>query len=58
MSVEIQRQFVLARLDVKALEPTIEVVNLACEITIDEDLGLARGYLQTIAKTLRPQRAP
>jgi hypothetical protein len=46
MAVEIQSQFVLTGLNVKALESAVEVINPACEVAVDEHFGFARGYLQ------------
>lgn len=46
MPLQVQRQIVLARLNVQALEPAVEVVNNPREIAVDEHLGLARRHLQ------------
>ena len=45
MAVEVQRQLVLTGLNVKTLEPAVEIVDPAGEVAVDEHLGFARGYL-------------
>jgi hypothetical protein len=45
MTVEVERQLVLTRLDVKALEPAVKIVDPASEVAVDEHLRFARCYL-------------
>ena len=46
MPIEIERQLVLAWLDVQTLEPAVEIVHSARKVAVDEYLGLARCHLQ------------
>ena len=46
MAIEVQRQLVLTGLNVKTLEPAVEVVDPASEVAVDEHLGFTRRYLE------------
>ena len=50
VAVEIELQLVLARLDVQALQVAVELVDDADEVSVDENLGVAR-------RDLEPRRA-